>query len=108
MFKRTIVRETNEPGTYTAYSIIFYVLDVIEVILGLRLIFKLLAANPNNGFTNFLYTLSAPLVAPFAGIFRTPVVAGAVLEWSTIVAMVIYALLAWLVVRLMRSTVAYT
>lgn len=84
------------------FAVLYYVLDIIEAVLALRVIFKLLGANPASGFTSLLYSTTAPLVAPFAGIFRTPTVQGSVLEWSTIVAMIIYALVAYAIVQLLR------
>jgi uncharacterized protein YggT (Ycf19 family) len=91
-----------------ATSIVYYILNVIEIILALRLIFRLLGANPGNGLVNFLYTISAPLVAPFVGIFRQPVVSGSVLEWSTVIAMIIYAVVAYLIVQLIRTSTRST
>ena len=89
-------------------SIIYYVLNVIEIILALRLVFRLLGANPASPIVNFLYTISAPLVAPFVGIFRQPVTGTSVLEVSTIIAMVIYALLVYLIIKLFRISTRRT
>jgi len=89
-------------------AIIYYILDVIEIILALRLVFRLLGANPNSGIVNFLYTISAPFVAPFVGIFHQPVSGTSVLEWSTVIAMIIYALVAYLIVQLVRISTQKT
>jgi hypothetical protein len=83
-------------------SIVYYILDVIEIILGLRLLFKLLGANAGNAFVDILYAISGALLAPFTGIFRPSTASGSVLEWSTIIAMLIYALVAYLIVKLVR------
>jgi uncharacterized protein YggT (Ycf19 family) len=92
----------------SAERVVYYILNLVEILLVLRLIFRLLGANPNNGLVNFLYTLTAPLVAPFVGIFRQPVVSGSVLEWSTVIAMIIYALVAYLIVHFIRLSTRRT
>jgi len=89
-------------------AIIYYVLDVVEILLAIRLIFRLLGANPSAGIVNFLYAISAPFVAPFVGIFKQPVVAGSVLEWSTVVAMILYALVVYLIVQIIRISTQKT
>ena len=42
-------------------------------------------------------------MAPFTAIFKTTVTEGAKLEWSILVAMAIYALIAWGIVALIRA-----
>lgn len=86
-------------------NIIYYILGVIEVLLGLRFLFMLLGANPRSGFTAFLYAVSGIFIAPFSGIFNPVSTAGlasrSVLDPATIIAMAIYALIAWGIVRLL-------
>ena len=59
-----------------------------------------LGANPQAGFAQLIYGLTAPLVAPFAGLFGNPQAGGSVLELHSIVALVVYALVAWLLAKL--------
>ncbi len=70
----------------------------------------LLGANPRSGFTSFLYLFSGIFIAPFSGIFNpittTGLVSRSVFDPATIVAMVIYALIAWGIVRLLWIRVA--
>lgn len=81
---------------YWAVRIITYLLCALEIILLLRLVFMLLGANQDNGFITFLYHLSRPFMLPFSGIFSDLNLAkNSVFESSTLIAMVIYALLAW-------------
>ena len=103
--------ESTESTTYDPYAgrratsikvtrAIYLLLGLIEVLLAIRFVLKALAANAEAGFAQLIYGVTAPLVAPFMGLFGTPQAAtGAVLELHTLIAMVIYALLAWLVVR---------
>lgn len=86
----------------TRFAVVYYVLNIVEALLLIRLILKLLAANPAAGFTNAIYAVTNPLVAPFTGIFPTSVTSGSVLEWSTIIGMIVYALIAYAIVQLLR------
>lgn len=87
---------------HKAQNYIFYILSVVEVILALRLLFKLLGANPANGFVCFIYALTRFFIVPFIGIFRTVPADGLVFEPATVLAMLIYAIIAYGVVRLFQ------
>lgn len=88
---------------YWITTVTYFVLAVLEVILGLRLIFRLLGANQDNGFIMFLYNLSHVFVGPFNGIFNDQTLGrSGVFEISTLIAMLVYALLAWGIVSLGR------
>lgn len=76
-------------------------LTVVEVILGLRFIFRLLASE-DTGVVSFVYNLSGQLVAPWRGIVSDTVDGTRVLEWSTLIAMAVYAIAATFVVRMLR------
>lgn len=85
---------------YRASQIVYLLLGIVEALMIIRVALKLLAANADVGFVRFIYGLSAPLVAPFQGIFPTPVSNTNVLELSSLVAIVVYALVAWGIVRI--------
>jgi hypothetical protein len=88
---------------YWIASVVYFVLGVLEVILLLRFLFRLLGANRFSGFVSFLYGLSHVFVAPFNGIFNDQALGShSVFEISTLLAMLIYALLAWGLVSLGR------
>ena len=80
--------------------VVYFVLGVVEVILLLRLIFRLLGANESSAFVMFLYNLSHIFVGPFNGIFNDQALGRSVFEISTVVAMIVYALIAWGIVAL--------
>lgn len=82
--------------------VIYFILAVLEVILLLRFLFKLLGANAGNGFVMFLYNLSYVFAAPFEGIFTNPSVGRVVFEITTLIAALLYALIAWGLVSLGR------
>lgn len=87
-------------------NITYFILAVLEVILLLRLFLRLLGANEASGFVSFLYSLSHIFVAPFNGIFNDQALGRSVFETSTLIAMIVYALLAWGIVSLGRLVFA--
>jgi len=94
----------TDKGRFTAGRIVYYILGVIEVLLAFRLVFKGLGANPGSGFVSFIYGVSEALSHPFSAIFRSVSTQGietkAILEPSTMIAMVVYAVIAWGIVKL--------
>ncbi|HOV69859.1 MAG TPA: YggT family protein [Clostridia bacterium] len=105
--------ESNETAKETAHEknhkcrkIIYFILGVLESLLAFRLLFKLMGANPASGFVSFIYNLSNVFLVPFKGIFRPAVTEGietrSVLEPSTLIAMAVYALVAYGIVRLIE------
>lgn len=87
-------------GYVIARRIAYFILDILEILLAFRFVFKLLAANPASPFTAFVYALTDPLVAPFRGIFQEVAARGSVVEWATLLAMAVFAVLFWAVMRL--------
>jgi YggT family protein len=80
--------------------ILFTLLGILEILLGLRFVLKLIAANPASGFATFIYGITAPFMAPFTTLVATPRVEGAVLEITTLIAMAVYALFFWVLARI--------
>ena len=102
--------DRNQSRANTRYwitTVTYFVLGVLEVILGLRLLFRLLGANQDNGFITFLYGLSHIFVGAFNGIFNDQTIGRqGVFEISTLIAMLVYALIAWGIVALGRVAFA--
>lgn len=73
---------------------IWYILGAIEVLLGFRFILKALAANPDSGFTNFIYAISGPFALPFRGILAESISGNSLIEWSSMFAAVVYLVIA--------------
>ena len=73
---------------------------VLEGLIGLRILLKLIAANPRSPFANLIYEVTQPFLAPFVGLTPTPTANGVVLEIHSIVALFVYALLSVLIERL--------
>lgn len=90
-------------GTSTAERVIYYIMGVLLALLAFRFVLSLLGANRDNGFANLIYSLSYPFVAPFFGLFGYDVQYGvARFEIETLVAMAVYALLAYGIAKLVR------
>jgi hypothetical protein len=96
----------QEPGrgqrlfSFQATQLIWLGLGLLEAALGLRVLLKLVGANAANPFASLLYGVTGAFLAPFAGLTGTPAAGGMVLEVSTLIAMIVYALLAWVLERL--------
>lgn len=86
---------------YRSTQFVWYILYVIETLLIFRFALKLFGANAAAPFTSFIYNLSGVFLAPFRFVFGTENIAGSVVEWSTLLAVFVYWLLAWGVVELL-------
>jgi YggT family protein len=80
-------------------GIIGTLLFILELLLGIRFVLHMIAANPNSGFTVFIQGITGVFVAPFNGLVGTPTYGGMALEVTTLIAMVVYALFVWVVLR---------
>jgi hypothetical protein len=81
-------------------SLVWFLAGLIIAVLAIRFILAMAGADPGTGFVNLIYALSSPFRAPFAGIFGQPftydgAAVTARLEFEDLVAIVVYALLAW-------------
>ena len=88
--------------TYQITALMWLMFGALESLLLLRVILKLVAANPGNPFASLVYALSDLFVWPFVGLTVTPAAGGMVIEIHTIIAMVVYAILAWLLISLVK------
>ena len=99
----TYMDSYNSPTTkplYRGTQVVWYLLGLIEVLLAFRLVLKLAAANPYAGFSSFIYAVTYVFAAPFLNVFRVTQVAGSVFEWTTLLAMFVYWVLAIGIVKL--------
>ena len=79
---------------------VYLVFGLVEALLVVRFFLRALAANADAGFAQAVYAITGVLVAPFTGLFGTPQIApGAALEVSTLIALIVYAALGWLLAR---------
>lgn len=98
------VIKKSDKGNVTVRRVVKYILGILEVLFAFRLALKLFGANPNSGFVSVIYSITHVFLAPFTAIFSNATTQGietqAVLEPSTIIAMIVYALIAWGVIKL--------
>ncbi len=82
-------------ATFKATQLIWLLLGILEAGIALRVVFKLIAVNAANPFAALLYNVTDLFVAPFASLTRAPAAGGMVLEISSVIAMIVYFLIAW-------------
>ena len=80
---------------FRSNQIIWFILGLIEVLLIFRVVLKALGANPYIGFTSLIYSLTTPLIVLFSGILGVSIMGNSVIEWSTIIAAIVYLCVAW-------------
>jgi hypothetical protein len=90
----------------TIEYLIYFFFGALEVLLAIRLILKIMGASISSAFVGFIYGLTGLFILPFEGIFRRGLSQGiettSVLEPATLIAIIVYALLAWGIVKLIR------
>lgn len=96
---------SSSPSTkplYRGTQAVWYILGFIEILLAFRFVLKLLGANPAAGFTSFIYGVTNIFAAPFLNVFRMTRVEGSIFEWTTILAMFVYWVLAFGILKLLH------
>lgn len=86
---------------YRGTQVVWYIAGFIEALLVFRFLLKLFGANPQAGFTSFIYNVTAVFVAPFLNVFQISRVEGSVLEWATLLAMLVYWLIAFAITKIL-------
>jgi YggT family protein len=101
--KRLRAARLNTPFVWILNTI-FWLVGVLEILLGIRFLLRLFAANPQNEFARLINNLSAPFIAPFSTLFISPTFGGGayIFDVNIAIAIVAYALLASLVVSLVK------
>jgi YggT family protein len=88
--------------------IMYTLLGILEILLGLRFVLKLIAANPDSGLTVFIYGITGLFMSPFNALIGTPTFGGSSFEATTLIAMAVYALLFWVLVRVLQVATSQT
>jgi len=86
--------------TFKITQLIWLFLGILEALIALRIGLKLIGANPDSPIVALIYGFTHLFLFPFEGMTATPSAGGMVLELSSFFAMVIYALIAWVVERM--------
>lgn len=98
--RQNISRTAQPSGTTVAQRFIWFIAGVIIALIAIRFILLLLGANQSAGFVDFIYGITSIFVAPFVGIFGEPIYGSFMFEWSSVLAIIVYSLIAWGIVRL--------
>lgn len=100
-------RHTTTEGNM-GKRIILVIFSLVEVLLAFRFFFKLIGANASNVFVNGIYSFTQFFVGIFEGIFSTATTPGAeteaIFEPATLIAIIVVALIAWAIMKLMPTS----
>lgn len=98
--------KTEATKSQTTEYLIYLFFGALEILLAFRLVLKFMGASTSSTFVTWIYGLSRIFILPFEGIFRRGLNQGlettSVLEPSTLVAIIVYSILAWGIVKLVR------
>ena len=106
--KEAVTTETKRVATnsQTIEYLFYFFFGALEILLAFRLILKLTGASISSAFVGLIYDLTGIFILPFEGIFRRGFAQGvettSVFEPSTLVAIIVYAVLAVGIVKLVR------
>ncbi len=98
-----VVNNTDDTvdNTYVAARVVWFIAGTLATLLAFRFFLILFGANSVNPFTNFIYAVTYPFAAPFFGIFSYTQEYGiARFEASTLLAILVYLLIALGIVKL--------
>ena len=100
--KRRGIAVANQNSTVARIvNIVMFMFGALELLLVVRFFFQLAGVNAGNSFAVFIYTLSSPFVVLFSTLLQNPVLSGtSVFEITTIIAMMVWGIVAWLVSRM--------
>lgn len=59
-----------------------------------------MGANPNAGFTSFIYGYSYPLISPFLNVFGMSSSDSRAFEWPTLLAIFVYWVISYVIIKL--------
>jgi hypothetical protein len=102
--RQQVSRTAHTSGVIIAQRFVWFIAGVINTIIAIRFILLLLGANQSAGFVDFIYGLSSIFVAPFIGILGQPVYGTFVFEWSSLLAIAVYSLIAWGIAKMITLT----
>lgn len=103
--RQSVATSQSVDNGVIARRVIYYIAGFIIALLALRLVLLLLAANQGAPFVDFVYALSGMFAWPFYGIFSyQPSYGQSTFEISTVVAIIVYALIAMGLAKLLTLT----
>ena len=103
--ERVSVTEESRDN-FRAAAVVGFIVGIVDILIAARFLGKLFGASVQSAFVNFIYQVSAPLVAPFTGIFGDTGTKTNTFETASLVAIVVYAVIGWGLVVLIRIITA--
>lgn len=91
---------TRHAQIYRLQQAIYLLFGVLESLIAIRFLLRLFGADPTAPFSSAILAITAPFVAPFVGVFPNTQASGSVFEPASLLAIVIYGLLAWLIAKI--------
>lgn len=82
-------------------QMIWLMVGLLMALIAGRVFLMLIGANPQAPFAGLVYTLSDIFLWPFYGLIPSPAVGNLVLEISSLIAIVVYGVAGWALIRLM-------
>ena len=104
----TRIERVSEEGRYNfrAAAVVGFIIGAIDIVIAARFLGKLFGASAESAFVNLIYQVSGPMVAPFTGIFGDTGTKTNTFETASLVALVVYAVIGWGLVVLIRIVTA--
>ncbi len=81
-------------------TIINLIFGIVEILLLIRFVFEFLSVSSKVPFVSWLYGTTAQLVAPFGGIIPNWKFAGFVIDFPTLIALIIYSFVGYLLLQI--------
>ncbi len=102
--RRAVAAEAGRPPRWLLWrerltGAAWWIAGTVEIVLGLRILLRAIGANPENPFARLVYRATSGMLEPFVGLTRNLQLDGMVLEIHTMIALLVVALLGWVVVR---------
>ena len=91
----------NQETLTRVTGLIWLAFGILDGLIALRFLLKLMAANPSNPFAAFLYTITEPALWVFEGLTTSPTFQGIVIEFFDLIAIAVYALIGWVIIRVL-------
>lgn len=99
------VTAERQIGLHQVNRILIRLLVFLVIVMAMRFGLKAIGANPASGFAILVYGLSGLFVSPFIGLVANPTFGGASIEYTTLIAIGVYALIFWGEMYLIRLLV---
>lgn len=100
--KERVVTSTGVGRRWLAVLIgrfIWVVFGIASGLIVIRIILRLIDADPAAPIANFIYRITDVFLWPFYGLVAEPSIGGRVFELSSVIAVIVYVFLSWVLAR---------